>query len=351
MLEGNVAALELMYRCASILNPHGGTHVKMTKNNLVLALAAACTLGAAGIAFSQVGFPPPPPKVSPAAGVIDMHVHPDPDVFGRSLTDTELATVARRKGMRGLVLKNHVVTTADRAALAMHQVPGIEIWGGIVLNNSVGGINPAAVEWMHRMSGGRGKVVWLPTFDADKHVKTLVDKAKSGIVVAPNGVVTPAMEDVLKIIARENLILATGHVHPEEVVAVVKRARELGVKNIIVTHGLTNIPGLSTAQAKQVTEMGAKIEICYLQFMTGPQAQYQWMTHWDRVDAKAVAQAVKDFGADSLVLSTDLGQQGMMTPPDGIENQIAAVRAAGVSQADIDKMMKRNPAQLLGLAN
>ena len=325
--------------------------MKLLNNKLVVVLAAACAFGAAGLTHAQVGFPPPPPKVSPAAGVIDMHVHPDPDVFGRSLTDVEMAMIARRKGMRGLVLKNHVVTTADRAFLAMQQVPGIEIWGGIVLNNSVGGVNPMAVEWMHRMSGGRGKMVWLPTFDSDKHIKTLVDKSKSGIVVAPNGVVTPNMEEVLKIIARENLILATGHIHAEEVVAVVKRAKELGVKNIIVTHGLTNIPGLSLAQAKQVTEMGAKIEICYLQFMTGPQAQYQWMTHWDRVDAKAVAQAVKDLGADSLVLSTDLGQQGMMTPPDGIENQIAAVRAAGVSQADIDKMMKRNPAQLLGLAN
>lgn len=325
--------------------------MKLLNNKLVVALAAAFAFGSAGFAYAQVGFPPPPPKVSPAAGVIDMHVHPDPDVFGRSLTDVEMAMIARRKGMRGLVLKNHVVTTADRAFLAMQQVPGIEIWGGIVLNNSVGGVNPMAVEWMHRMSGGRGKMVWLPTFDSDKHIKTLVDKTKSGIVVAPNGVVTPNMEEVLKIIARENLILATGHIHPEEVVAVVKRAKELGVKNIIVTHGLTNIPGLSLAQAKEVTGMGAKIEICYLQFMTGPQAQYQWMTHWDRVDAKAVAQAVKDLGADSLVLSTDLGQQGMMTPPDGIENQIAAVRAAGVSQADIDTMMKRNPAQLLGLAN
>jgi hypothetical protein len=257
--------------------------------------------------------------------------------------------VARRKGMRGLVLKNHVVTTADRAALAMQQVPGIEIWGGIVLNSSVGGVNPAAVEWMHRMSGGRGKIVWLPTFDSDKHIKTLVDKNKSGLRVAIDGKVTPEMEEVLKIIARENLVLATGHVHPEEVVAVVKRGRELGVKNMLVTHGLTNIPGLSLEQAKQVTAMGAKIEICYLQFMTGPQAQYPWMTHWDRVDAKAVAQAVKDLGAEHLVLSTDLGQQGMMTPPDGIENQVAAVKAAGVSQADIDTMMKRNPALLLGL--
>lgn len=314
-------------------------------------LLAALALALATPLLAQVGFPPPPPKVSPAAGVIDMHVHPAPDVFGRALTDVEVVTVARRKGMRGLVLKNHVVTTADRAALAMDAVPGIEVWGGIVLNNSVGGINPAAVEWMHRMSGGRGKVVWLPTFDSDKHVKTLVDKNKSGLVVAPNGQVTAPMEEILRIIARENLVLATGHVHAEEVVAVTKRARELGVKNILVTHGLTNIPGLSMAQAKEVAAMGAMIEICYLQFLTGPDAQYAWMKHWNQVATAQVVEALKEIGADSLVISSDLGQQGMMTPPDGIENAIGALRGAGVSQADLDKMMKRNPARLLGLAN
>ena len=312
-----------------------------------VAAVLAATLSA--IAFAQVGFPPPPPKVSPAAGVIDMHVHPAPDVFGRALTDVELATVARRKGMRGIVLKNHVVTTADRAQLAMDAGPGIEVWGGIVLNNSNGGINPHAVEWMHRMSGGRGKVVWLPTFDSDKHVKTPVDKSKSGLVVAPGGKVTPEMDEILKIVARENLILATGHVHAEEVVAVTRRARELGVKNILVTHGLTNIPGLSMDQAREVTAMGAMIEICYLQFLTGKDAQYAWMKHWDQVGTDKVVEAVKVLGADALVLSTDLGQQGMMMPPDGVENAIGALRAAGVSQGDIDKMMKRNPAKLLGL--
>lgn len=156
------------------------------------ALAGAGLLFMAG-AKAQVGFPPPP-KVSPAAGTIDMHVHPDPDVFGRALTDFELATVARRKGMRGIVFKNHVANTADRAALAMQQVPDIEIWGGIVLNKANGGVNPSAVEWMHRMSGGRGKIVWLPTMDSDKHVKTLVDKNQSGLVVAVNGKVLPEME-------------------------------------------------------------------------------------------------------------------------------------------------------------
>ena len=315
---------------------------------LLLSFASLLFLG--GVS-AQVGFPPPPPKVSPAAGVIDMHVHPDPDVFGRALNDFELATVARRKGMRGIVIKNHVVPTAARAAIAMQQVPGIEVWGGIVLNNSVGGINPMAVEWMHRMSGGRGKMVWLPTFDSDKHIKTLVDKSKSGIAVAPGGKTTPEMDEVLKIISRENLVLATGHVHAEEVVAVTRRAKELGVKNILVTHGFTNIPGLTMAQAKEVAGMGAMIEICYLQFMTGPNAQYAWMKHWEQVGTDKVVEAVREIGADNLVLSTDLGQQGMMMPPDGIENAVAALRAAGISQADIDKMMKRNPAKLLGLAS
>ncbi len=313
------------------------------------ALLVTSGLFAGSAAMAQVGFPPPPPKVSPAAGTIDVHVHSHPDVFGRNMDDIDVATLAKAKGMRGIVLKNHVTTTADRAALVMKVVPGIEVFGGIVLNKAVGGINPAAVEWMHRMFGGRGKVVWLPTFDADKHVKTLVNKDGSGLVVAPGGRVTAEMEEILKIVARENLVLATGHVHPEEVVAVAKRAKELGVRNILVTHGFTNIPGLSMDQAKEVAAAGGMIEICFLQFLTGPNAPYAWMKHWDQVNAQRVAEAIKVVGAKSLVISSDLGQQGNMTHPDGLENAIAAMKAAGISDGDIDLMMRKNPAQLLGL--
>jgi hypothetical protein len=276
-------------------------------------------------------------------------VHSDPDGFGRSMDDIDVAVLAKRKGMRGLVLKNHVTMTADRAALVMKTVPSIEIFGGIVLNNAVGGINPAAVEWMHRMAGGRGKVVWLPTFDSDKHIKTLVNPKATGIVVAPNGVVTPQLEEVLKIIARENLVLATGHIHADEVMAVVKRAKELGVKNILITHALTNIPGLSMEQARQVAQMGAYIEYCYLQSMTGPDAQHAWMKHWSKVTLKDVAKVASDIGAQHVVLSSDLGQHAMMTHPDGMEDMISGLLKEGVSQADIDLMVKKNPARLLGL--
>lgn len=299
--------------------------------------------------FGQAAFPPPPPKVSPAIGVIDFHVHSHPDVFGRSMDDIDVATLAKARGMRGIVLKNHISETASRAALVMHAVPGIEVFGGIVLNNAVGGINPTAVEWMHRIYGNRGKVVWLPTFESDKHVKTFGKPDAKGIEVAPGGKVTPQMEEVLKIIARENLVLATGHVHAYEVVAVVKRARELGVKNIIVTHALTSVPGLSWEQAKEVAREGAMIEICYLQFQAGPNSHLEFLRHWTKVDAKQVAQALKEVGADHIVVSTDLGQSGNMNHPDGVEQAIGAMKREGISDGDIDWMMRRNPARLLGL--
>ena len=321
----------------------------MIKHSLVAAAFAASGLVASGHVFSQAGFPPPPPKVSPAAGVIDMHVHSHPDVFGRNMDDIDIAMLAKSKGMRGILLKNHVSETASRAALVMKVVPGIEVFGGIVLNKAVGGVNPDAVEWMHRVYGGRGKVVWLPTFESDKHVKTLAKPDAVGLVVAPNGQVTPQMEAILKIIARENLVLATGHVHPEEIIAVTRRAREVGVKNILITHGLTNVPGLTMAQAKQVADMGAIIEVCFLQFLAGPNAPLPFLTHWTQIGAKHVAQAVKEIGSKSLIISSDLGQSGNMTHPDGLEAAIAAMKREGVSDSDIDVMMRKNPAQLLGL--
>ena len=320
--------------------------MKATTFAMSLATLALLTLNDAR---AQAAFPPPPPKVSPAAGVLDLHVHSHPDVFGRNMDDIDVAQLAKSRGMRGIVLKNHISETASRAALVMKVVPGIEVFGGIVLNNAVGGVNPSAVEWVHRVYGGRGKVVWLPTFESDKHVKTFSGPNAKGLTVAPNGQVSPEMEAILKIIARENLVLATGHVHPDEIIAVVRKGRELGVRNMLITHGLTNVPGLTMAQAKEVVDMGAMIEICFLQFLAGPNAPLPFLTHWTQINAKHVAQAAKELGAKSIVVSSDLGQSSNMTHPDGIEAAFAAIKKEGVADADIDLMLRKNPARLLGL--
>lgn len=303
-----------------------------------------------GVAVAQLdrNFPPPPPLHSPIEGAIDMHVHSEPDVFGRSLNDIETARLAQRQGMRAIVLKNHVTQTADRAALVSLVVPGIEVYGGIVLNRAVGGINPAAVEWMTRMSGARGKVVWLPTFDADHHLKTFKEPG-TGLKVAIDGVVTPDTEAVLKIVARANLVLQTGHVSADEVMAVVRAARSLGVERVVVTHAMAEVPGLSIEQMEEAAALGATMELDVITHLQGPQAHLPWMTHWHRVSVADMAAAIKRVGADHFVLSTDLGQAGNPTFADGYAMLVTGLRKEGIADADVDRMMKRNPARLLGL--
>jgi hypothetical protein len=295
-------------------------------------------------------FPPPPPVKSPLEGAIDFHVHSAPDVFGRSVTDIEAATLARRTGMRAIVLKNHVTSTADRAAVVREVVPGIEVFGGIVLNRAVGGVNPDAVEWMARMSGRYGKVVWLPTIDSDNHMKHFGEKG-TGLKVAIDGKVTPETEAVLKIIARENLVLETGHVAPDEVLAVIRRGAELGVRNIVITHAMAEVPDLSAEEMKEAVRLGAYIELDYINQLMGRDAHLPWLRAWHKVSFHDMAVAIKDIGAEHFILATDLGQIGNPVHPDGYALLLQGLKQEGVSDAELDRMMRKNPALLLGLGS
>lgn len=105
------------------------------------------------------------------SGVIDMHTHSDPDGVPRKIDAIDLARLAKEHGLRAIVLKNHYEPTASLAYIVRKEVPGIEVFGGISLDLTVGGVNPAAVEWMTKITGGYGRVIWLPTFDAEAQVK------------------------------------------------------------------------------------------------------------------------------------------------------------------------------------
>jgi Family of unknown function (DUF6282) len=139
--------------------------------------------------------------------------------------------------MGALVLKNHVMETGARAFLTRRHVPGVPVFGGIVLNDPYG-INAEAVQWMWRMEGGYGKVVWLPTFDADNHVKTFKDAPEGIKVVDSQGKVLPAVIEIMQICAKQNLALCTGHASATEALTLVKQAKDVGVKHVVVTHGL-----------------------------------------------------------------------------------------------------------------
>ena len=293
------------------------------------------------------GYSPPPPPVSPIRGLIDFHTHAAPDVFGRAVDDDELASLAAARQMEAVVFKSHVTLTADRAWLARKHVAGIKIFGGVVLNHAVGGLNPHAVEWMWRMQGGHGRVVWFPTFDADNHVRR-AGTAPAGIrVVDERGEVLPAARAVLEVCARERLVVHTGHASGEEALVLIGAAREAGCDRIVVTHAQFDVVGMTEAQMRKAAALGARMELCALGMLTGPEAPLEWMRHSARVPVKATAACIRAVGAQHFVLGTDLGQTGNPTPADGLQMLVAALQAEGVTREQIQTMGREVPGALL----
>ncbi len=297
------------------------------------------------------GYSPPPPPVSPIKGLIDFHTHAAPDIFGRSLDDDELATLAATRQMEAVVFKNHVTHTADRAFLVRKHVPGIKVFGGITLNRAVGGLNPQAVEWMWRMQGGYGRVVWFPTFDADNHVRKAAapagDKPAGIKIVDERGQALPAAREVLKICARQNLVVQTGHASPEEALALIAAAREEGCERLVVTHAQIDVVGMTLEHMKQAAKLGAKLELCALLMLAGPSSPLEFMHHTARVEVAETAARVKAVGAQHFVLGTDLGQAGNPTPADGLQMLVAGLMKEGITRDQIQTMGREIPGALL----
>lgn len=293
------------------------------------------------------GYSPPPPRVSPLRGLIDFHTHAAPDVFGRAVDDDELASLAAAREMEAVVFKSHVTVTADRAWLARKHVAGIKVYGGVTLNRAVGGLNPQAVEWMWRMQGGYGRVVWFPTFDADNHVRH-AGTAPSGLgVVDERGAVLPVVRDILRICAAQQLVVHTGHASAEQALALIAAAREEGCDRIVVTHAQFDVVAMSEAQMKKAAAMGAKMELCALGMLVGPEAALEWMRHSPRVPLAHTARCIRSVGARHFVLGTDLGQSGNPTPADGLQMFVAGLQAEGIRRDEIDTMGREIPGALL----
>src|SRR6266705_3386141 len=264
--------------------------------------------------------------------------------------DAECHHATRREFLKAgdaIALKNHVVATADRAWFARKHVAGLKVFGGIVLNSAVGGINPDAVNWMWLMQGGYGRVVWFPTFDADNHVKHFKDAPEGIKVLAADGKVLPAVRDVLKIAAEQKLVVHTGHLSPTEALAVIEAGRDMGVDRLVVTHAQFEVVNMSVDQMKKAASMGAKLELCAMGTLMGPTAHLAWMRHWRVVKIEETAAAIKEVGAQNFVLATDLGQTGNPSPADGLQLFVTDLLKAGVGQDEVMTMRREVTGKLL----
>jgi len=287
-------------------------------------------------------------------GAYDLQVHVAPDVIERRTDDIDLAKDFLNRGLRGFVLKSHYVPTAERAKVVARAVPGIVSYGAITLNHSVGGLNPVALEIAGR-SGN--KIVWMPTVDAANETAGRLEGgseklpfwAKIQREIAAAGITRPPItvldesdtisEDArqcLELIAKYDMILATGHLGRHEIFPLVREARKVGVKRIIVTHAEFPSQNLSGDEQAELASLGAIVEHCFTTYHTGKAA-------WESVFAN-----IRKGTVERAMISSDLGQATNPPVAEGLAMFAQRLLDAGFTTAEVRHMSATNPARLIG---
>jgi hypothetical protein len=272
-------------------------------------------------------------------GIVDIHAHASPDRTARSLDAVELARMYRDRGVRAVLLMNHFDSTAGLAYLVNKRVPGIEVFGGIVLNHLIGGMNQAAVRHAAGLEGRRCRVVYMPTTGSEHEVTQGRHPDAPFMRISQGGRLLPEVLEMVDLVAELGLTLSTGHSSPAEILMLARAARERGVRNVLVTNPLYWAISMSIEAMREAAELGAFLEFIY--YSVGrPNAT---------VTVGDYAEAIRAIGPERCVLSSCGGQAWLPAHTFAWSELIRGLRENGIPRADIDLMSKTNPARLLGL--
>jgi hypothetical protein len=283
-------------------------------------------------------------------GAVDLHVHSGPGLIPRSLDHCEAVKQALAVGMRALVVK-------DQHAMACNQVyflreyifkdAPIGIYGGLVLNNTAGGINPYTVDAAIKYGA---KIIWMPTLSAKNHMEFHGKNHKSSFpatkekplpeipltILDDKGSLLPQVSQICELTARADVVLATGHLYLDEIKLLVAEAKNQGVKKILMNHP-EFIVNASLGDMVALADQGVIIEHSAVLFVMGA------------LKNEYLVEMIRTVGAERTTIGSDLGQVETPYPVDGLRTCIRALLELGVKEGEIDLMVRENPARLLGL--
>jgi hypothetical protein len=276
-------------------------------------------------------------------GAIDMHLHPGPSPGPCRFDAIQAAQQAQQAGMKAIVLKSHSYTAA--VAIIVNQlVTGIKAIGSICLNYEVGGLNFYAVL---NAAGLGAKVVWMPTFSAANSINKMralgLPLEGEGISLLDEaGNLVPEMDRILSIIKKNDMVLATGHISPQETFVLIKEAHRIGIKKMVITHPTDKEFAenhFNIDELKELAAMGAFIEFTLIGILPNEFCR----------DPALISQTIKKIGPEHCIVSTDLGQPQNPLPVEGMRLFIATLLHHGITQEEVEMMIKANPAKLLDL--
>jgi hypothetical protein len=268
--------------------------------------------------------------------IVDFHVHSEPDVRPRSCDDLALARAAKQVGARAVVIKSHHFFTADRATIAQAVVAGVQVFGGVTLNPSVGGLNPAAVDAALKIGA---RIVWLPTLFATNHRRW--EGRSGGVPVVVDGAVLPAAKEIFEQVATADVVLAMGHQSVREIWLLVAEAVRCGVRKIVINHPEHAVVAMSISEQRALrSEFPVWFERCYAQPIGGG----AYKTNFEEN-----LRAIEEVGVESTLLATDAGQ--IENPPwaECWERMLEYYAGRGVGEEIWRRITAEHPAQLLGL--
>lgn len=284
-------------------------------------------------------------------GAVDPHVHSGPSIAPRAVDHLDLVRTYSDAGFSAVVTKDHDYSGVMCAQLIRDHHPELKtrIFSGIALNNVIGGFNPYAVEHTAAMDG---RIVWLPTLASENHLEwektsgwehpasTQKIRPATPIPLFEDGKLRPEVLDVLDVIAKTGMALASGHIHVSETKIVFAEAKRRRIERLIFTHP-EDIVGASFEDTKEIAKLGAYVEHSLGFFIEG--SKYRNRTN---EELRAFIDCV---GPEQTILCSDLGQVGTLMPLEGLRRGVATCLSLGYSDAEISAMVATNAWAVIGL--
>jgi Family of unknown function (DUF6282) len=288
-------------------------------------------------------------------GAIDVHVHANPHLFPQNHAQdvVALATQAKEAGMRALAIKDVGVPTTGTAYVVTRLGPGIPVYGSYVMNLANGGINPRGVQ-VALTHGDGAKIVYFPTGDTLNHVRyrkrfyagiNLPLAEEQAIAVLKDGRLIPEVREVIALVKEYDACLATAHLSAVETHAVVREARDQGLRRIIASHAKWAMTGLTLEDAKELAGKG-----CFIELEASLMMPLMYFVHGEApADPRDIAATMRAVGPEHCLIVSDLGQLYSPMPVEGLRTYVAMLLKCGLSAKEIELMLHRNPARVLGL--
>jgi len=288
-------------------------------------------------------------------GAIDVHVHTNPHLLPQNIAQDVVALAAQAKeaGMRALAIKDVGVPTTGAAYVVTRLGPGIPVYGSYVMNLANGGLNPRGVQ-VALTHGDGAKIIYFPTGDTLNHVRyrkrfyagiNLPLPEEQAVTAMKDGRLVPEVREIIALVKEHDASLATAHLSAAESHAVVREARNQGLRRIIVSHAKWAMTGLTLEDLKDFAGQG-----CLVELEASLMMPIMYFVHGEApADPRDIAATMRAVGPEHCLMDSDLGQLYSPLPVEGLRTYVAMLLKCGLSAKEIEVMLHRNPARILGL--